>query len=221
MSLASRAAAASVIALCFLSCEKPPQYKSLTYTQHDRTRSSAEAQLPASLWEKIVSQVQPDQKRSASAKGALPTAFVPITVRLIEKNKGILTDGHAEIEFGPGGGELDLREFLQAGKNGSFYLVVDFAPEVEKKDRKVYFLSNGIKRKRGSETLGAGCDAYFDVSTGFDKAMRTTGLLVNTTDGRHVSTLAGTFFFSALHQGKLQLASLTVTDSSHRSLQCH
>ena len=50
--------------------------------------------------------------------------------------------------------------------------------------------------------------------------MKGEGLLLNTTDGRHVSALAGTYFFAAVHDGKLHLASLVIKDSLRQDLMC-
>jgi hypothetical protein len=154
------------------------------------------------------------------AQNVLPSEFSPLKVYLIEKNKGILGNENSELQYGPGGGELDLRDYV-APKNGSFYFAVEFMPALEKAERKVYFLSNSVVRKLGGVTLGSGCEAYYDVTSAFKKAMSHEGFLVNTTGGRHVSALAGTYFFAAASEGKLYLARLTVRDSSQRSLQCH
>jgi hypothetical protein len=50
--------------------------------------------------------------------------------------------------------------------------------------------------------------------------VKTPGFLVNTTDGRHVGALAGTYFFVGFEDGKLRIASLVVSDTRFRSLQC-
>lgn len=151
---------------------------------------------------------------------SLPTEFAPIKAYLIEKNRGILGRHHVELSFGPGGGEIDLRDFVE-NKNGSFRWAVEFVPEAPPEaERKVFFLSNSVRRKRGHEVIGNGCNRYYDVTSAFAHAMKGHGFLVNTTDDRHVSALAGTYFFAVKHEGKLLLAQLTVRDSGQRALQC-
>ena len=156
-------------------------------------------------------------------KGVLPTEFAPLRVYLVEKNRGVLHGINHEIVFGPGGGELDLQDFVE-NRKGSFYFAVEFMPDVpiEKGslNRKIFFLSNSLRRHNKSETIGNGCHNYYDITTSFEAAMRGTGYALNTTDLRHVSALAGTFFFALKNEGKLSIAQLTIKDSSHRGLQC-
>lgn len=151
---------------------------------------------------------------------SLPTEFAPLKVYLIEKNRGILQRQNVSIEFGPGGGELDLRDLVQ-NKSGSFRLAVEFLADAPPEAvRKVFYLSNSVRRKRGSEVIGNGCNRYYDITSVFTKAMKSKGLLLNTTDQRHVSALAGTYFFAVKHEGKLNLAQLTIRDSGQRALHC-
>lgn len=231
--------------LVVLSCRKEaPTWRSHAFATEDMSRTAVQAHLPRSLWEKITGLVtsggagagagaegghggagggEHGGGEAASAgtalHGPLPSIFAPIRVYLIEKNHGILTRGHTEIVYPAGGGELDLSAFVQP-KNGSFYLAVDFLPDLEKADRRVYFLSGAPERVLGGEKYGAGCQTYFDVSSAFQKAMSKDGFLVNTSAGRHVSALAGVYFFAAAVDGKLYLASLTIKDSARRNLQC-
>jgi hypothetical protein len=151
---------------------------------------------------------------------ALPSEFSPLKIYLVAKNRGILGRENIQINFEPGGGELDLQDYV-AAKNGSFYFVTEFMPNLEKATRKVFFLSNSVVRKIDGEKIGSGCDSYFDVSKFFADSMKLRGILVNTTRARHVSALVGTYFFAAVNEGKLYLARLTVRDSVERSLQCH
>lgn len=214
----------AVITISATSCgKKEPAWKAHSFSEDDLSRSNVEAELPRSLWEKITGVLTGGATAEASGGsnkvGSLPSVFAPISVYLIEKNHGILSKGNIEIKFASGGGILDLHDYVQS-RSGSFYFVVDFLPKAEKVDRKVFFLSNGATRKLGNETLGAGCDTYFDISTSFAKAMSGDGFLVNTTAARHVSALAGTYFFAAAQEGKLYLASLTVKDSSQKRFQC-
>jgi hypothetical protein len=161
-----------------------------------------------------------DNDGANPSPASIPSAFAPITVYFIEKNHGILNKGNTKVVFPAGGGELDLSSIVQ-NKNGSFYVVIEFLPEIDKSiEKKVYFLSRGLERTLDGEKYGAGCQSYFDVSTAFKNMVAKDGFLVNTTAGRHVSALAGIYFFAAFVEGKLQLASLTIKDSTRRELQC-
>jgi hypothetical protein len=212
---------ATVFLCALLACkEVTPSWKQHSFTQQDMSRTTAESYLPRSLFEKMTSLLDVDGKKVATpGKGPLPSVFAPLKVYLVEKNRGILTHGHTEILYPAGGGDLDLRDFVQQ-KNGSFYFVAEFMPDLAASDRHVFFLSHAEQRVVGGEKFGGGCHSYFDITGAFNNSMKTEGYLVNTSEARHVSALAGTFYFAAVREGKLYLASLTVKDSSFPKLQC-
>lgn len=209
---------ALLLALLLASCkEAMPSWKKHAFSTHDLTHTALESFLPRSLFEKLTDTLGPAAK--AAVKGALPSVFAPVRVYLIEKNHGILVHGHTEIVFPAGGGVLDLHDFVQA-KSGSFFFATEFMPDLPDADRHVFFLSHAEERLLDGETYGAGCHSYFDISQIYNKTMKGEGYLVNTSNGRHISALAGTFYFAAAHEGKLFLASLTIKDSVHPELQC-
>lgn len=243
-----------IAAACFFAtlngCKKSePPWKNHNFNEVEASREEVQAQLPRSLWNKIiqtlpasgpVASAEPEAKNEHENKdpgggheakgehgsepavksdGPLPSVFAPVRVHLIEKNPGILTRGHTTIEFAAGGGTLDLSEYVSA-KNGSFFLVFEFVPDLDEVKRHVFFLSGAIKRKLNGDVVGAGCNTYFDISEAAEKAAGKEGFLVNTTGGRHASALAGTYFFSAAHAGKLYLAALSITDSTRKPLLC-
>jgi hypothetical protein len=226
----------ALIAFGFLSCGKAPSWRDGTFSPVEISHAPETVPLPRSLWEKIENLINSDgdspaageKKEAAKGEGggakshkslSLPTVFAPLKIFLIEKNKGILARGNTQITFAPGGGDLDLHDFVQ-DRNGSFSFAAEFVPEIEDAQTHVYFLSNSVLRHHDKEILGSGCDTYFDVSSAFAKALKVGGLLINTTDGRHISALAGTYFFATVHDHSLYLASLVIRDSVHHKLQC-
>jgi hypothetical protein len=227
----------ALIGIAFVSgCKKEdPEWKTRAYTKVDLSRSDPQALLPRTLWRRIVLLLKNAQLAAVglpeteevekAADGSIvkhdpvPSVFVPLRVFLIERNRGILVKGDSEILFSGGGGEIDLADFVN-DKNGSFYLAIEFAPEFENVKRHVFYLSGAKARRDQGETLGAGCNTYYNVTTAFEKAMEGKGILVNASGGRHTSALAGTFFFAAAHEGKLHLAALKIKDSAHRQYLC-
>lgn len=215
-----------------ISCKKDSGWKSQAFVTQDLTSTAMDVELPAELWQKITGVLTaPEGAKAAEPKPAgpstvtmmestLPTEFEPLKVFLVERNRGILKRGNTEIQFGPGGGELDLNDFVQ-DRNGSFYFIVQFMSDAPVSQLKVFYLSNALQRSRGADRLGVGCNKYLDITSAFTNAMKAEGFLMNTTDFAHVSALAGTFFFAAAHERKLHLAQLTIKDSSRRSLHCH
>jgi hypothetical protein len=219
-------------------------WKTHVIAYQEQNRTVADANLPRNLWDKITDLIRSQAQvplgtekvhsdstganehggsaggpTNAAKLGPLPSVFAPIKVYLIEKNHGILTRGNTSIAFASGGGVLDLRDYLQA-KNGSFYIAVEFLADKEGADRHVYFLSHAVARKLNGDTYGAGCNTYFDITSAYNKAVNGDGFLVNTSEGRHVSALAGSYFFASAHEGKLYLASLTIKDTRFPALQC-
>jgi hypothetical protein len=213
----------------FSACERAEILSSHEFEKHELVSDPEKVELPEGLWQKLTSllvkqkMVESGEKAATSADNAtadetLPTEFEPLKVFLIEKNHGILGGHDHEFEFAAGGGAIDLNDVVQ-DLRGSFYFKVEFMPDVELTESKVYYLSDALVRRRRSEKVGAGCNVYFDVSTAFAKAKQ-DGFLLNTSEQRHISAMAGTYFFAALYEQKLHLASLTITDSHNRDLLC-
>ena len=230
--------------------EQEAPWKAHTFYPQDLSRSDVQGRLPQSLWEKVTAVLaEPKSAEGAGKehggdgkaheakggegaplllkKGPLPSVFAPLKVYLIEKNRGILSHGNTVITLAAGGGTIDLHDFILP-KSGSFYFAVEFLPAKEAKkeasneglEQHVFFLSGSQIHTLAGEAFGSGCDTYFDVSSAFKKAMAADGFLLNTSDGRDTSALAGTYFFAAAQDGKLYLASLNIKDSAHPRLLC-
>jgi hypothetical protein len=133
-----------------------------------------------------------------------------LTLFLIEKTEGLLNHRNFEISFGPGGGSIDLKDYLSAEKNGTFYLRVRYDQDMDPKLTRVYFLS-----QTKSE-----CNKYFEITNFWNKSMKDEGLNLNTVKERHLALVAGTFFFASPFQGKLRLGHLNIKDSRHPDLLC-
>ncbi|MES2856398.1 MAG: hypothetical protein V4692_11075 [Bdellovibrionota bacterium] len=221
---------ASVVLLSAIgSCDKPPAWKSTTYQTIDISRQPADIPLPAALWEKIKyvgsPETPPGEGGNDKSNGVKPktdpiTEFAPVTMYLIEKNRGILGGKNLELKFPQGGGELDLSDFVKP-LNGSFYVLFQFEPELEEATHGVFFLGGTVPRKVDGETVGSDCNKYFDITKATHEAAKGQGLLVNTTSRRHVSALAGTYFFAATGKDhKVRISSIVIRDRNSRDLEC-
>lgn len=212
--------------LVLVGCSsEPPAWKKNRFAEVRVTEPLSRHHLPRGLWKMIRGVLYEEESDPASDKddgygSPLPSIFVPLKVYFIEKNEGILERGNTVVQLAAGGGDLDLSEVIR-DKRGSFYLAVEFLPEMEDVKRRVFFLSDGKQRRIDADVVGAGCDVYFDISKAFTRAMKKVGFLLNTSDGRHVSALAGTYFFAAAKGDKLYLSALRIKDSKYKSLQCH
>jgi hypothetical protein len=233
----------ALVSFGFGSCEKKiPAWRKETYQTTQITRQPAEVPLPTGLWEKMQAvgassgaasapaehggaAAKPASGEHESSAGVKPkeevrTEFSPVTMYMIEKNRGILGGKNLELKFPPGGGELDLSDFVQPLR-GSFYVLFQFEPDLEDAARGVFFLSGTGARKIGAETVGVDCNKYLDISSAVANAAKGQGLLVNTTDRRHVSALAGTYFFAATSKDhKVHIASVILKDRNSRDLEC-
>lgn len=202
--------------LALLSCQGNGKYRSLKYHEQEMPSPAVDVQLPTKLWLLFENPTLEVRNENAPQK---QTEFMGLKVYLYERNRGLLGGENHRLIFPPAGGELDLREFVQ-DKSGSYYFAVEPISKALKPDLKVYFLSNGQERKLGNETYGAGCNTYFDITSSFRKAMEKEGFLLNTTDQRDISAIAGTFFFVIDDGQRMQLARLTVKDTRYPSLHC-
>lgn len=234
-------AVASVLTLLMLcgigGCKKEAGWKSHQFEEKTMRPKAHDVQIPATLWEKIEALSSGAGEKAAekpkegghegggssrgseSAAQRPPTSFDSVKVYLVERNKGILKSGDMALTFPNGGGELDLSDFVEP-KRGSFHVVFEFLPEIENAQIKIFYLSQAVSRKIGSDTVGAGCGTFMDITQAAQTAAKGDGFLVNTSEQRHVSALAGTYVFASMHEGKLHLSSLIIRDSQNRALQC-
>lgn len=215
------------------ACKKNPNWKSQTVTEITVKPQIGEVKIPVSLWEKVIAlntaaiaarkpPVKSNEKSEAkegSDEVAPETSLEPLKVYLIERNKGVLKGQNTALSFVAGGGELDLGDFVQPLR-GSYFMAFEFMPDTVGVDTKVFFLSNSVIRKVGSDRVGSGCNTYFDLTKTFNEAMKHDGFLLNTSDQRDVSALAGTYVFVSTLGGKLHLATLIIKDDGYRALQC-
>ncbi|MDZ4084820.1 MAG: hypothetical protein U1E10_17895 [Bdellovibrionales bacterium] len=241
-SIAAMSALAAMAALfpLIVACEKEPQWKQRAYVQHSSGSAVGEVRLPEAMWKLLIDPERPlknflgksteeaklspedqeKEKASAVVKSIVETDLKPLAVYFIEQSHGVLGGRNHKIQFGPGGGEIDLRDFVQEDR-GAFRVVFEFAPELDPKiAKRVWYLSNARKRRLGNDTVGAGCATYMDISSVVNKSLKDEGLLVAIGDGRHVSALAGTFFFSTKNGSRTEVSRVTIYDSSKRALHC-
>lgn len=226
---------ALVLISFLISCKEEASWKTRTYNERTSASIAGEVKIPTALWERLIdpekpvsggiefSQVPTPNKGggdSAIQKSSVETDLKPLTVYLIEETRGVLGGRNQKIIFGPGGGDLDLRDFVMES-HGAFRVVFEFGPDYEPTVKKrVWYLSNAVKRKVGPDWVGAGCASYMDISSFVAKSNHKDGILIAVSGDRHISSLAGTFFFSAKRGGHVESSRLTLFDSSKRKLQC-
>ncbi len=216
-------------------CKKEAGWKSRTFVERNLSANTGESKIPSELWERLIAPDKPLKRfmeisevptpnqgggDSAIARATIETDLKGVTVYLIEETRGALGGRNIKLVFGPGGGDLDLRDFVTETR-GAFRVVFEFAPDAEPEAvKRTWYLSNAQSRKVGPDQVGAGCDTYMDISTFVKKESEKDGILVAIGGDRHVSALAGTYLFAVKRAGRVEVSRLTVSDSSKRKLQC-
>ncbi len=149
------------------------------------------------------------------------------TIRFVPVDKAPLSDP-IRFNLPLGGGVIQLGEHINSKVSGRFKVFFDISlgekvsVDVEdfKKNMRVYFLGNSKKRYIKKIKLGSGCYSYHDVTQFFNKTVHAEGLLVDSENLSHVSTLAGQFVFVFPNLEDLHLAVIKFTDSQNRNLLC-
>lgn len=216
-------------------CKKEAGWKSRTFVERNLAANSGESQVPSVLWERLITPDKPLKSLieisqaptpnqgggdSAVARSTVETDLKGVTVYFIEETHGVLGGRNLKLVFGPGGGDIDLRDFVIENR-GAFRVVFEFAPDAEPEAvKRVWYLSNAQTRKVGPDKVGAGCDTYMDISSFVKKEGEKDGILIAVGGDRHVSALAGTYLFAVKRAGRVEVSRLTVLDSSKRKLQC-
>lgn len=199
------------------SCTKEPSYLKEQYDTLDMTKTYKNPMLPAELRKKILG-TSDETTMTADTREELYQKLT-VTAFLVQKTPGILRDRNWKLNYGPGGGTLDFADYVEAEKRGTFYFII--REELEDYDSlEVWYVSNSQKRKIGTESVGTGCGQYLDISKYYQKEMKKEGFSVNTSDARHVSALAGTYFIIVTKEKQKYIAALEVFDSRLNQLMC-
>lgn len=221
-----------------IGCDRAPKWESFSYSSYSQGSTTEDVPIPESLWKLVIDPERPlsdllgkmgskessqssSQQNSAVSEDLVETDLAPLTIYLIEQTKGALGGRHHKIQFGPGGGSLDLHDFI-AGDRGSFRVVFHYAPEgmLPKAKIRAWYLSNAKTRQLNQERLGAGCDVYMDISTAIANSAKNDGLLFAIRNGRYASSLSGTYLFSVKTNTNVAVSQVTIFDSSRRDVLC-
>lgn len=188
-------------------------------TKKEEKKESKEENKSEEKEEKKEENKSEDSKSILSEVGPDGFARMRVTVYLVEKTQGVLKHLNYEIQYGPGGGALDLMEYVDDQKKGTFYFAIE--PDLQEEgDLSVWYVSNAKTRKLRGESVGSGCSSYFDITKHFKKEMKKSGFMVNTTEQRYVSALAGQYYLKIKNDKRVSIAIIDVSDSRHHELEC-
>lgn len=153
----------------------------------------------------------------------IPRRLFPVQVLLKEKTKGVLKE-NTLYNMPNGGGVINLKEIL-TGRKGTFFAKFALNYKLEGNQQStpkltVYFISRHKKRMLDGKMVGLGCDKYVEITKDFQKENSGSGYKINTTDGRHITLLGGTFVFVVPEQDALHIAVVQFQDSGRPDLTC-
>lgn len=216
---------AVVCCLFCIACERKDLFKAEGLQEIVVSHFPADIQIPLSVWDLV------EGKSAISFSGKIEhqevtrakfeeNIFIGIRILLVEKTPGVLGGRSYEIKAQRGGLNIDLSNYVKA-QRGTF--IVSFKPDVDvnPEKTKLYFVSRSRKRKVMGQSLGSGCNTFFDLTDYYLKTMMIEGMEVNVTDNRHISLLSGHFIMLASQDGFVRaLTQVSFTDSIHSELIC-
>lgn len=173
--------------------------------------------IPANIWTMIEKTGEEKKSGEPSSSGIF---YSTLKVFFTEKNPGILQNPSYLIDLPRGGGTVDLSRYL-SGQHGTFYVGFELSAEFQEGTNfKVFYISNGRKRKLEDRVYGAGCHQYLEITHKFLEMMKAEGIKVNTTRQRHVTVLAGHYIFSVIKENRIYITQVTITDTQNKNLLC-
>lgn len=219
-----------VFAFAFLSgcTSQGPNWEKLHFRSAQVAKSDKDIVIPKPLVEIIKNQFEKEASAPMSEAGAelsaavIPRKYLGLKIMMTPKTAGVLAEP-IRFDLPRGGAIIDFSEWISATSSGSFFLKVQVEAEGDPaaaEKVKVYFFSRSRKRTVDEEEMGAGCNKYMDLTQFYQKTLSRDGVRANTTDQRHLSLLAGTFYFIYSAPDALHLASLTFEDPRYPSIQC-
>lgn len=184
----------------------------------------ADFQVPPSLWDQLLSHSSAKEMK-ASVEGqedevqGSSVLFRELTVRLTEKNPGVLREPVMEIRFPKGGGQLDLSKFT-SGNPGTFFVHFDVGPGIENPTFEAFHLSKARKRKVDERIFGGGCKSFTKITKLIKADGHGPGLPFNTTRDLHISSLGGHFLFSWSDGDATTVTQVKFFDSTKPQYSC-
>lgn len=150
-----------------------------------------------------------------------------VSLKLENLDRGALNN---DVEFSvfSDGGVIDLYPYPSKIISGRFLVKfnVHFPESMLNDDKnlrdkvRVYFISNSRIRTIGRKSVGSGCNKFSDMTGYFKSKVYKKGIMVDTFNDMHVSTLAGTFYFMFSHGDELMITAVSFIDSKKMDYQC-
>ena len=204
-------------AFLILSCEKKEIERPGDFEIITSADSKFDLAFPEELWNQILRDAPLTLDISKSAYDLFESLFVQIEV--VDGPKQVFNGINYRFDFKDFGGEIDFNTYLERANVGSFKMYFNF-PMLEAGTMKVYFLSWTEQYTKDEEIFGNGCGFFYDVTSYFQKEVLKKGLLLHTNNYRYLDLIGGRLYFVNFTKSKIQIAQVTLTDSSLETRMC-
>ncbi|MFK8138069.1 MAG: hypothetical protein AB8E15_06905 [Bdellovibrionales bacterium] len=219
----------SILLLVILSsCIEEDEISDSKYRTISLKSSVSNTDVPSQLWDKLEETFFEKATNDEYSEGmdyktskiAIPKKVMDITMLLTEKTTLSLGGYNYRLEFGSSGNRIDLKDYINNDKSGTFYLKFILNPEPIGQKFRVFHVSNSKVLKLNSKTLNSGCMQYRDITDYFKKMNNDKGFLISSAQARHIALLGGTFVFVTVQDNVLYFAHIDVTDSRYPDYFC-
>lgn len=205
--------------LCFLaaSCEKREVVKKGDFENVSQGDIKFDLVFPEELWNQILRDAPLTINVSKSPYDLFESLFVQ--TEIVDSPKQVLNGTNYRFDFKEFGGEIDFNNYLNRSRVGSFRMFFNF-PALDEGTFKVYFLSWSKQYSVDEEVFGNGCGYFYNVTSYFKKEVLRNGLLLHTNNYRYLDLIAGRLYFVNFTKNKIQIAQVTLSDSSLEQRLC-
>ncbi|RME18129.1 MAG: hypothetical protein D6797_01045 [Bdellovibrio sp.] len=146
--------------------------------------------------------------------------FLPVKIFLEPLHKGVLYSSKPYlIELIRDDSLIDLSHFVSS-KRGSFRIRFALEDRVSLEHFYIFYVSGAKKRTIDGREFGMGCQSFSEISKFFKKELLKEGLETNTTKGRHLALLAGTYILVAPENEEYKMIAFSIYDSRYPDWQC-
>jgi hypothetical protein len=201
-----------------ISCVKHEKHKQENFESISTLDLKFDLVFPQELWAKILALAPISVPTDKSAYDIFES--LPVQVELVDGSKEVLGGKNYRFDFIEFGGEIDFNAYLKRDVIGSFKMRFNFQPAEEGSDMHVFYMSWSKQHAQGDELFGNGCGFFYDVTKYFKKEVLKNGLLLHTNNYRYFDLIGGRLYFVNYTKYKIQVAQVTLTDTSLEKRMC-
>lgn len=201
-----------------VSCEKEEIQKKGDFEIVSHADAKFDIVFPEELWDEILRKAPLTIDTNKSTYDLFES--LSMQVEVVDGSKEVLNGKNYRFDFKDFGGEINWNAYLNREAVGNFKIYFNFPALSEESNMRVFYMSWSKQHSNGDEVFGNGCGYFYDVTSYFKKEVFKKGLLLHTNNYRYLDLAAGRFYFVNYTKEKIQLAQVTLTDSSLDSRLC-